>query len=414
MRSLWRRWPGVTPAAAGERKHRFGGHLQGARTGHGLEPRTGGRQRQAATGGDPTGRDGAEAPGGRLCGLVLRRRQRQTDRERHHRRGRGDGDGPRCVRSAGQAQPAASWTASRPSSTTPPAARAAPPTARSRVVRTTSACRPGRSIRSRTRCWSASPRSRSRRPSGCWPTSAMRSRSRRSRRRPSRRRTGWTAATPSTAPRARQASTCATRRTGAKYLLTAGHCVNAGSSLSGQGGVNFGSVLESWFPSYDDAIVRNDNTGYWIQGPWVDTNPVERWHRHLERLHRRAGRHGHLQVRHHDEVDLRHDHGQEPDGHVHRRQHHLRPDPPQRVRRAGRLRRREHLGLGCDTASRGRHQRCVADRVGRREALRRCDLRLARLPEHLVVLPDRRQPRLLRPEVRRLDLVNRSSTNVLS
>jgi streptogrisin C len=61
--------------------------------------------------------------------------------------------------------------------------------------------------------------------------------------------------------------------TGAKYLLTAGHCVNAGSSLSGQGGVNFGAVLESWFPSYDDAIIRNDNTGYWIQGPWVDTNP---------------------------------------------------------------------------------------------------------------------------------------------
>lgn len=61
--------------------------------------------------------------------------------------------------------------------------------------------------------------------------------------------------------------------TGAKYLLTAGHCVSAGSSLSGQGGVNFGAVLESWYPSYDDAIIRNDNTAHWIQGPWVDTNP---------------------------------------------------------------------------------------------------------------------------------------------
>jgi streptogrisin C len=60
---------------------------------------------------------------------------------------------------------------------------------------------------------------------------------------------------------------------GKKYLLTAGHCVNAGSTLSGQGGVNFGAVLESWYPSYDDAIARNDNTAYWIQGPWVDTNP---------------------------------------------------------------------------------------------------------------------------------------------
>jgi streptogrisin C len=61
--------------------------------------------------------------------------------------------------------------------------------------------------------------------------------------------------------------------TGQKYLLTAGHCVNAGSTLKGQGGVNFGPVLESWFPSFDDALARNTNTGYWIQGPWVDTNP---------------------------------------------------------------------------------------------------------------------------------------------
>ena len=61
--------------------------------------------------------------------------------------------------------------------------------------------------------------------------------------------------------------------TGQKYLLTAGHCVNAGSTLKGQGNVNFGPVLESWFPFYDDALARNTNTGYWIQGPWVDTNP---------------------------------------------------------------------------------------------------------------------------------------------
>lgn len=57
------------------------------------------------------------------------------------------------------------------------------------------------------------------------------------------------------------------------YLLTAGHCVSAGSTLRGQGNVVFGKVLESWFPTFDDAIARNDNPGYWIQGPWVDTNP---------------------------------------------------------------------------------------------------------------------------------------------
>ncbi len=61
--------------------------------------------------------------------------------------------------------------------------------------------------------------------------------------------------------------------TGQGFLLTAGHCQSAGSTLSGQGGVNFGPVLESWFPTFDDSIARNDSAGYWIQGPWVDYNP---------------------------------------------------------------------------------------------------------------------------------------------
>lgn len=61
--------------------------------------------------------------------------------------------------------------------------------------------------------------------------------------------------------------------TGARFLLTAGHCVSTGSTLTGQGGVSFGTVQESWFPSFDDAVVRNQNTAFWIQGPWVDTNP---------------------------------------------------------------------------------------------------------------------------------------------
>jgi len=33
------------------------------------------------------------------------------------------------------------------------------------------------------------------------------------------------------------------------------------------------TVLESWFPSYDDSITRYNNNGLWTQGPWVDTNP---------------------------------------------------------------------------------------------------------------------------------------------
>ena len=60
--------------------------------------------------------------------------------------------------------------------------------------------------------------------------------------------------------------------TGQGYLLTAGHCVSKGQTTTGQGGFTFGSVLESWFPSYDDALIRKTNS-YWIQGPWVDTNP---------------------------------------------------------------------------------------------------------------------------------------------
>jgi streptogrisin C len=58
--------------------------------------------------------------------------------------------------------------------------------------------------------------------------------------------------------------------TGQRFLLTAGHCVSSGSTLKGHGPVNFGPVLESWFPYFDDALARNTNTAYWTQGPWVD------------------------------------------------------------------------------------------------------------------------------------------------
>src|SRR3954451_25447351 len=60
--------------------------------------------------------------------------------------------------------------------------------------------------------------------------------------------------------------------TGQGYLLTAGHCVSAGSTLKGQGAVTFGTVLESWFPTYDDSLTRKTNA-FWIQGPWVDVTP---------------------------------------------------------------------------------------------------------------------------------------------
>lgn len=61
--------------------------------------------------------------------------------------------------------------------------------------------------------------------------------------------------------------------TGQGYLLTAGHCTGTGAANYGQNSVYFGPTVSSWFPTYDDALIRNDNAGYWVQGPWVDYNP---------------------------------------------------------------------------------------------------------------------------------------------
>lgn len=59
--------------------------------------------------------------------------------------------------------------------------------------------------------------------------------------------------------------------TGVGYFLTAGHCHNAGQTASH--GQVIGPVVASFFPGFDDALVRVDNTGYWIQGPWMWTYP---------------------------------------------------------------------------------------------------------------------------------------------
>ena len=62
---------------------------------------------------------------------------------------------------------------------------------------------------------------------------------------------------------------------GKGFVITAGHCVAPSSYVYGQGGTYFGPTLESWYTSgYDDALIRNDNAGFWWQGPWVDTNPA--------------------------------------------------------------------------------------------------------------------------------------------
>jgi streptogrisin C len=62
---------------------------------------------------------------------------------------------------------------------------------------------------------------------------------------------------------------------GQGYLLTAGHCqkLGTGDSVYGQDGNYVGPFVASYFPSWDDALIRNDNPGYWVQGAWVDNNP---------------------------------------------------------------------------------------------------------------------------------------------
>jgi streptogrisin C len=60
---------------------------------------------------------------------------------------------------------------------------------------------------------------------------------------------------------------------GQGFILTAGHCAVGTASVVGHDGNYFGAVVEAWFPTYDDALIRNDNPGYWIQRGLVDTNP---------------------------------------------------------------------------------------------------------------------------------------------
>ncbi|AXX31283.1 Streptogrisin-C precursor [Actinosynnema pretiosum subsp. pretiosum] len=60
--------------------------------------------------------------------------------------------------------------------------------------------------------------------------------------------------------------------TGKTFLLTAGHCVSPGANVAGEGGHHFGTVLESFFPHWDHALIEAENTAYWQQGPYVQTN----------------------------------------------------------------------------------------------------------------------------------------------
>jgi streptogrisin C len=60
--------------------------------------------------------------------------------------------------------------------------------------------------------------------------------------------------------------------TGVGFFLTAGHCHGTGAITSSHG-IDIGPVVASFFPGFDDALVRNDNPGQWLQGPWISTHP---------------------------------------------------------------------------------------------------------------------------------------------
>jgi len=55
-----------------------------------------------------------------------------------------------------------------------------------------------------------------------------------------------------------------------RFFITAGHCGVSGNQTYGAGGNWIGPFSGSSFPVNDFALVRVNNTGYWIQGPWVD------------------------------------------------------------------------------------------------------------------------------------------------
>jgi streptogrisin C len=59
--------------------------------------------------------------------------------------------------------------------------------------------------------------------------------------------------------------------TGARYFLTAGHCGDPPQGTR-HGTMNLGPFVESWFPGFDDAIVRVDNSSV-SMGPWVWAYP---------------------------------------------------------------------------------------------------------------------------------------------
>jgi streptogrisin C len=63
---------------------------------------------------------------------------------------------------------------------------------------------------------------------------------------------------------------------GQGYLTTAGHCFRQGDVLEGPDrNTGFGRVLEVWSPLIfmDDAIIRNDNPGFWTQLGGVTVRP---------------------------------------------------------------------------------------------------------------------------------------------
>jgi streptogrisin C len=59
--------------------------------------------------------------------------------------------------------------------------------------------------------------------------------------------------------------------TGVGFFLTAGHC-HSQFGASSSHGIAIGPAVGRRLSGADDALVRNDNPGQWVQGPWISTH----------------------------------------------------------------------------------------------------------------------------------------------
>ena len=124
---------------------------------------------------------------------------------------------------------------------------------------------------------------------------------------PSRPRTSWTAATRINGGSCSAGFNLRNPSTGQGYLLTAGHCVSAGSTLTARAASRSAPCSRAGSRPTTTRSTRKTNK-LLDPGPVGGHQPVQRRHRQHHRLHRPPVGFVDVQVRHHHQVDLRHHH----------------------------------------------------------------------------------------------------------